>query len=419
MEGQLHIWYDREEVIESNVGVSVADYQSQQPTANFMTFTPFDLEYVQSTWEQVVDFNLTESGVHPMRLEELLFDDTDRLQTLLSTEINYPHVNGNPELRENIARLYGSDFYGAGHGSTPNIENVLVTVGAAEANNIVMQTLMEPGDELLTQTPTYKQAWGMALNAGHPVKTFRLLPDAGWGVDIDELNRNVTERTKIIAVCNPNNPTGYIMTEAEMDAVVAAADRVGAWILADEVYRGAERLREDETLSFFGRYDKVLALGSMSKAYGLPGLRIGWIVGPAETIEALWRRHEYTTITATMLSNHLAAYALSPRVRPQIIQRTRDYIRNGYPILEAWMENQDGLFDYVPPQASAVTFIRYHLDMNSSELMEILCREASVFVGAGDSFGMDHHLRIAFGQEEAFLNEAFRRIQKTIEELQD
>ena len=372
-----------------------------------MTFTPFDLEYAQSLWEQKVDINLTESGVHPVRLDELLGDDDAELSRLLETEINYPHVNGIPELRGHIAALYdGADM-----------ENVLVTVGAAEANNIVMQTLMQPGDELLTQTPTYKQVWGLAANAGNAVRSFRLASEAGWALDTDELDAGVTDATRIIAVVNPNNPTGYILSEQEMDAVVAAADRVGAWILADEVYRGAERLREEETPSFFGRYDKVIALGSMSKAYGLPGLRVGWVVGPPATVDDIWRRHEYTTITASMLSNILAAHALSPDVRPRLLRRTREYIRNGFPVLEQWMSSQDGMFSYTPPQASAVSFIRYRLDINSTELMVKLCRDAGVFVGAGDSFGMDRHLRIAFGQEREVLEEAFRRIDKTLKSL--
>lgn len=373
-----------------------------------MSFTPFDLEYTQSKWEQIVEFNLTESGVHPISLEELLDGDKSKIADLLKTEINYPHVNGIPELRDNIACLYEE---------ADGEKNVLVTVGAAEANYIILQTLLEPGDELATLTPTYKQAWGVAGNMGHVVRPFCLRSEYGWALDIDELNAQVNERTKIIAVVNPNNPTGYIMTEEEMAAVIAAAERVGAWILADEVYRGAERLQEAETPSFYGRYEKVLAVGSMSKAYGLPGLRVGWVVGPAAIVEEIWRRHEYTTITATMLSNHLAAHALSSEVRPRLIQRARDYIRHGYPVLEAWMEEQEGLFSLTPPLASAVTFVRYHLDINSTELMEILCREASVFVGAGDSFGMDHHLRIAFGQEKALLEEAFGRIQQTLERL--
>lgn len=372
-----------------------------------MPFTPFDLEYTQSLWEQKVDINLTESGVHPIRLDELLGGDESMITELLATEINYPHVNGNPLLRDSIAGLY----------DRAGVPNVLVTVGAAEANNIILQTLLKPGDELLTQTPTYKQVWGLAENSDHAVKSFQLQADNGWALDIDELNAGVTDKTRIIAIVNPNNPTGHIMTEPEMDAVVAAADSVGAWILADEVYRGAERLQEEETKSFYGRYDKVLAVGSMSKAYGLPGLRVGWVVGPPETVDDIWRRHEYTTITASMLSNILATHALSPDVRPRLLRRTRDYIRNGFPILEKWMNSQDGLFRYTPPQASAVTFIRYHLDINSTELMERLCREASVFVGAGDSFGMDHHLRIAFGQKRSVLEEAFRRIEETLQSI--
>lgn len=369
-----------------------------------MQFTPFDLEHTQSVWEQEVDINLTESGVHPMRLDELLGDDEGKLASLLSTEINYPHVNGNPELRRNIAALYD----GAG------FDNVLVTVGAAEANNIIMQTLMEAGDELATQAPTYKQVWGLAANSSCAVRPFHLMPGEGWRLDVDELHAQVTDKTRIIAICNPNNPTGYIMTDGEMGAVVAAADRVGAWILADEVYRGAERVRDEETPSFYGRYDKVLAIGSMSKAYGLPGLRLGWVVGPPRTVEELWRRHEYTTISASMLSNILAAYALSAEVRPRLIRRTRDYIRNGFPVLQEWMARQDGLFSCTPPMASAVSFVRYHLGINSTQLMEKLCREASVFVGAGDAFGMDHHLRIAFGQEREVLEEAFVRMEKVL-----
>ncbi len=374
-------------------------------TAN--NFKVFDLEYCQSLWEQKVEINLTESGVHPVSLRELIGDDKALKSTLLDLEINYPHVNGIPELRENIALLYNS----------ARSENVLVTVGAAEANLITLQTLVQPGDEIATVSPTYKQVWGIAENSGIIVKPFRLDSGSGWALDIDELNQVVNPKTKLIAVVNPNNPTGHIFTKAEMDAIVNAAQRVGAWILADEVYRGAERETDQETPSFFGLYDKVIAVGSMSKAYGLPGLRVGWIVGPAATVDEIWRRHEYTTITASMISNHLAAHALTPQVRPMLIGRARQYIRSGYPILKTWMDSQRGLFHYTPPQASAVTFIRYDLAINSTDLMHRLIDEAGVFVAAGDSFGMDNHLRIAFGQEPRVLEEAFKRIEKVLSQI--
>lgn len=377
------------------------------PNSENPSFNIFELEHCQSVWEQQVEINLTESGVHPISLKELIGEDSSLQESLLNLEINYPHVNGNPLLRERIAGLY----------KQANAENVLVTVGAAEANQIVIQTLLSPGDEMATVSPTYKQVWGIAENLGATVKPFHLDPKQGWALDIEDLNQQVNNKTKLIAVVNPNNPTGHIFSEIEMDAIVAAADRVGAWILADEVYRGAERQQEQETQSFFGRYDKVVAIGSMSKAYGLPGLRVGWVVGPANTVEDLWRRHEYSTISATMISNHLAAHALSSDVRPRLLKRSRDYIRNGYPILKKWMDSQSGVFHYTPPEASAVTFIGYDLKINSTELMLKLIKETGVFVAAGDSFGMDKHLRIAFGQERAVLEDAFSRIEGVLNKL--
>jgi aspartate/methionine/tyrosine aminotransferase len=227
---------------------------------------------MMSRYENVVEYNLSESGAHPLTLAELLPDPV-MIEELLDTELNYPQTNGIIELRENIADLYG-------RGASP--ENVLVTVGAAEANYISVQTLAAPGDEVVVMLPNYMQIWGVAHNSGLRVRPFHLKEERAWAPDLEELNEAVSERTKFIAVCNPNNPTGYILTEQEMDGIVAAAERAGAWLLADEVYRGAERLTDQETPSFWGRYDEVLAIGSMSKAYGLPGLRIGWVVGPVE-----------------------------------------------------------------------------------------------------------------------------------------
>jgi aspartate/methionine/tyrosine aminotransferase len=249
------------------------------------------------------------------------------------------------------------------------------------------------------------------------IKTFHLREDHHWAPDIDELNKAVTPATKLIAVCNPDNPTGYVFKEAEMDAIVAAAESAGAWILADEVYRGAERTTDEQTPSFFGRYDKVLAVGSMSKAYGLPGLRIGWVVGPPETLDKIWARHEYTTISATMLSNKLAAIALSPGVRARVIERTRDYIRKGYPVLQQWMDSHEETFSFTPPQAAAITFVRYHLDINSTDFAERLRKEKSVLIVPGDHFGMDHFVRISFGLPHDYLTAALDRVHELIEQL--
>jgi aspartate/methionine/tyrosine aminotransferase len=232
-----------------------------------------------------------------------------------------------------------------------------------------------------------------------------------------ELESVVTPNTRLIAVCNPNNPTGRILSEPEMDAIVACAERAGAWILADEVYRGASRESDEENPSFFGRYDRVLAVGSMSKAYGLPGLRLGWVVAPAAAIDEIWARHEYTTISATMLSNKLAAIALSPEVRPRLLQRTRDYIRQGYPLLQSWMDSHPDTFSLTPPDAAAIAFVRYHLGVNSTELTERLRQEKSVLIVPGDHFGMDRFLRISFGLPHETLRPALDRIHELVVDL--
>ena len=371
------------------------------------TFKPFDMERMMSKWENVVEYNLSESGVYPTTVSELV-DDPVVIEDLLATKLDYAQANGILELREHIAALYPEAAPG----------NVLVTVGCAEANFNAIHTLLAPGDEAVVMLPNYMQVWGIAHNLGVRVKPFHLKEELGWSPDLDELNDAVTKRTKLIAVCNPNNPTGYILTGAEMDAIVAAAERVGAWLLADEVYCGAERLTDTQTPSFWGRYDRVLATGSLSKAYGLPGLRIGWVVGPPDIVDEIWARHEYTAISTTVLSNRLAAIALSPKVRPRLIQRAREYIRRGFPILDGWLNAHEGVFHVIPPQAAAIAFVRYHLDFNSTKLVERLMNEKSVFIVPGDHFGMDHYLRISFGLPPDYLQAGLDRMHELIAELQ-
>ncbi len=267
--------------------------------------------------------------------------------------------------------------------------------------------------------PNYMQIWGIAKNYGLKMNIFRLGEDNDWQVDLDELDKAVTPKTRLIAVCNPNNPTGYILSHKEMNAIINAAERVGAWILADEVYSGAERTTDKETPSFYGRYDKVMAVGSMSKAYGLPGLRVGWVVGPTDTIDKIWRRHEYTTLSTSIFSNKLAALALSANVRPRIIQRTRDYIRKGFPLFQEWVDHQKDIFRLAPPQAAAIAFLRYQLDINSTELANRLIQEKSVLIVPGDHFGMDKFVRISYGLPQNYLAEGLERIQQLVTEIRD
>jgi aspartate/methionine/tyrosine aminotransferase len=346
-----------------------------------------------------VEINLTESGVHPITLGEFLDLSGTDPGVLLEIDLNYPHVEGIPALRKAIAALYDA-----------RPEQVLVTVGAIEANHILTRTLVGPGAGIAVMLPNYLQIWGLARNDGADLATFRLDPEREWALDLDGLEAAVGPGTRMIAVCNPNNPTGRALTGAEMDRVLEVAERSGSWLLSDEVYRGVERVGDAETPSFWGRSDRVVAVGSMSKAYGMPGLRLGWAVAPEGVVQDIWRRHEYTTLSASMLANHLAAIALQPAVRARLLERARGLIRSGFPVLEEWAGSHPGLLSLRPPDAAAIAFVRYETGEASVDLVERIRREQSVLVAPGAHFGVEGHLRISFGLPHDYLAEGLRRI---------
>jgi aspartate/methionine/tyrosine aminotransferase len=388
-----------------------------------MPFVPFELEAWQSAYEQDVEFNLADSGVHPVRVGELVSEPA-AVRDLLDTALHYPHVNGTPLLRSLIAGLYERAHLG----------NVLVTVGASEAMAVSLQTLLSPGDRVVVLEPGYRQAWGIAQNLGCEVRSFTLRRDRGWRPDLEALEAALrpeasgsagpwspsggTRPVRVIAVTNPNNPTGAILTEGEMELVAAAAASAGAWLLADEVYRGTERLSDAETPSFWGRYERTIVVGSLSKAYGLPGLRTGWLLGPAPMVERIWRRHEYATISTGMLSNTLAEVALAEPARSRLIDRTRSYIRAGYELVERWVAANPELVSIIPPEATALAFVRYGVDLPSFDVADAIRTRASVLVAPGSCFGVEGHLRIALGLEAAVVNEALERIARVLRELQ-
>ncbi len=363
-----------------------------------MQIEPFDMERMQSTWENLVSYNLSESGVHPLRLEELIGGEA-AVRTLMSQRLGYTQSNGTIALRELVAKQYP--------GAT--VDHIEVTNGGSEANLLVTWGLVEPGDEVILMVPNYMQTWGLARAFGGTVRQWpmRIVEggDRRWAADPDELKRLITPRTKVIIVCNPNNPTGARLRDADLDAICALAAPHGIWVMADEVYRGAER-DGHETASMWGRYERVIVTSGLSKAYGLPGLRIGWIAAPPDLIASLWARHDYTTICPGALSDYLARVALQSGRRAQLLDRTRGILRDNWAVMDRWLAAQGGLFSYVPPEAGAIVYVRYHHDMNSTTLVNRLREEKSVLVVPGDHFGMDGYLRLGFGDEAAHLQKA-------------
>jgi len=369
-----------------------------------MKIEPFKMERMQSTWENVVTYNLSESGVHPIPLKELISQEEE--DELLSLELGYCQTNGTPELRKTISRLYP--------GSNP--EQILVTNGSAEANFILVWSHIEPGDEVLFMLPNYMQMWGLLRGFGAAVKPYYLREELSWAPDLKELKQLVTKKTKMIVVTNPNNPTGSVLNEEATKTIIELAEAADAWILSDEVYQGAE-FEGEPTPSFYGRYEKAIVVNGLSKAYGLPGLRIGWIAASEDFIKKIWSYHDYTTIAPSILSDRLAQIALTPKNREKIRHRTQSILKSNFPQLESWLKEKSGLFEFVPPRAGAITFVRYNLGINSTELVNKLIHEKSVLLVPGDHFEMDHYLRFGFGEKEKKLLEALELIGETLDEV--
>jgi aspartate/methionine/tyrosine aminotransferase len=373
----------------------------------------FEMERLQSKYWHQVEYDLSESGVTPLTIEELLALTTEVSDIgFLETALGYPLSEGSETTRERVANWYV--------GATER--NVTVVNGGSEANLLTLWTLLEPGDRLAFMVPNYMQGWGLGRHFAGATDTFKLKlreHESGlrWNLDLKELERTVTKKTKVVMVCNPNNPTGAVLTEGEMEAVIEVAGRVGAWIVADEIYRGAEIDTDETSGTFWGRYDKVVITSGLSKAFGMPGLRIGWAVAPEDLIQQIWIRHDYTTLTPGMVSDRLCSMAMEPTVREHVLDRTRGIIRENLPRLEEWIHTHADVFHYRRPQAGAIAYVKYDLPMPSTTLIDRIRREQSVLLVPGDMFGLGKGIRFGFGYDIEHTLKGLARVDDVLRDL--
>jgi aspartate/methionine/tyrosine aminotransferase len=368
-------------------------------------FQTFDLEHWQSEYEQTVAHNLADSSITGVSLGDLLGADTD-IERLLAVDLHYPEVNGERELRERIAARY------PGIGA----DDVLVTVGASEANALIVDAFCPPGARVIVMEPGYRQVWGLARNRGCDVVGFPLDPTTGWAPDLAALRERAMPGTALIYVCNPNNPVGYVLSDAEIDEIVDIAASCGAWLVADEVYQGTER-DPASARTFVGRYERVIGVNSLSKAFGLSGLRIGWAVGPRDAVDALWRRHEYAVISTGRLDNVLAALALEPSRAQRILDRNRAAVHAGWEVFADWAATLDGAVAAHRPMATPLVFARFRTELGSVETCDRLRQEASTLLAPGTFFGCEGYARLNVGLGRDAVSAALEAMVPVVEAL--
>jgi len=367
----------------------------------------FEMERMQSTWENVVDYDMSESGVRPLTLRELTEMGFD-LEAFLDQPLGYSQSNGTIELRECIAAMYGG----------ASIEQIEVTNGTSEANYLIALSTIQSGDAVAMQVPNYMQMWGVSRSLGADLKTFRLCSEAGWEPDWHEFDCAVTSNTRLLYLSNPNNPTGSVLSDAAMRRIVNLCEQTGTWLLSDEVYLGAE-IDGRRTKSFWGMSDRVIVTSGLSKAYGIPGVRIGWIVGPAGVVETCWSQHDYITIGPNKMSDRIARAAVDAENRERCYARTRNILQHNLPIVRAWVDGFGGRLTWTQPRAGAIGLMKYDADTPSKAIADRVRANQSTLIVPGAHVGLEGHLRIWLGGKEEFLCEGLRRIGTELKPLFD
>ena len=362
-----------------------------------MKFEEFTLERNQSLYENEVDYNLSESGVHPLKLSEIL--SKDEQTQILDMELYYGYTNGTPELRKRVAEIYNCDL---------SIDNVLITSGSAEANFLSVMTQLNPGDEIVYMVPNYLQIFHLAKSFGVKVNCLPIRQELDWQWDIDELKNLVSSKTKMIAICNPNNPTGAIMTDEIMGEVISIANKLDCWLLSDEVYRGAE-LNGIECSSFAGATKKTIVNAGLSKAYSLPGLRLGWTIGSEDYIKRAWSFHDYTVINVAYMSDWIASKILTEKRRKKILNRTKEHLNHNLNKLCQWAEDVP-LLKINRSQAAAISFAKIKLPIPSEDIVLELRDKYSVLLTAGKWHGLEGYLRIGYGTPTDYVMSGLDRI---------
>jgi aspartate/methionine/tyrosine aminotransferase len=363
-----------------------------------MKIEVFEMERMQSTWENVVDFDLSESGVLPVSLRELSKMGFD-IEWALDTPLSYSQSNGTPELRGALAGLYP--------GTT--IENFEVTNGTSEANYLVSLSLLQEGDGFALEVPNYMQLLGVPRSQGAEVSTFQLRQEDGWEPDWAEFERAVNPQTRLVYVSNPNNPTGSVLSEGAMERMVRRCEEMDAYLLADEVYLGAE-IDCPRTRSFWGMSEKIIVTSGLSKAYGIPGVRIGWIVGPEDLVRECWTQHDSITICPNKLSDAVARIAVQKENRERLLARGRALLQRNRRIFSEWVAGLGEGYSFISPEAGAMAFLKYPSPTPSLELVERIRDKQSTLIVPGIHLGLEGYLRLWLGGEQAYLEEGLRRV---------
>ena len=365
-----------------------------------MHIAPFGVEIWMNEWETKCELNLAETCVESLTMAQLLDlagRNHEDLSELLPMKLTYGAIQGSERLRDAIAALY----------ERQEPENILVTHGTIGANSLVHQALVGRGDRVVAVVPTYQQHYSIPESIGADVQLLHLREENGYLPNLAELRALATPGTRLIALTNPNNPTGSLIDRPMLEEIAAIARDAGAWVLCDEVYRGTDQEGSGMTASMADLYEKGISTGGMSKAFSLAGLRLGWVAAPREVIEAVMIHRDYNTISVGMLDDHFAALALENAEK--ILARSRAITRGNLAVLADWVESEP-LISWVRPRSGTTALLHYDLPITSRKFCMELLNETGVMFTPGSALGLEGCVRIGYANGPEVMEEGLRRV---------
>lgn len=362
-----------------------------------MKIDKFKVEEWFNNYEKDAVYDLADTCVESLSVDELfeiVGSKEKYLAEIFNRKLNYGDIHGSKRLKNGILTLYEKQ----------NPQNITITHGTIGANQLVMLSIVERGDKVVSIVPTYQQHYSIPKSIGANVKLFFLKEEDNWLPDIEELEKTVGKDTKLICINNPNNPTGSVLPEDMIYKIVEIAKKSNAYILSDEVYRGLEH-NGKISKSFADIYEKGISTSSMSKVFSLAGLRLGWVCANQNIINEINHQREYNTISVGILDDYFASLALENK--DKIIKRNLEKILTGKKILTDWA-GVNKKIHLVEPKGGTTAFVRYDLPLKSTELCAKLQQETGVMILPGETMELDGYLRIGYGNN-------FEQLKKALE----
>ena len=374
---------------------------------NQMHIKPFGIEMWMNEFEDHCKYNLAETCVKSMTIGELIEvsgKNTKLSEELANMKLTYGEITGSKQLRKNIASLYKNQ----------TTENVMVTHGAIGANSLVYNTLISKGDKVVSILPTYQQHYSIPESLGAELSILKLKPEHKFLPDINELKQLIKPDTKLIALTNPNNPTGSLMDKTLLLEIVDIARTCDAYIICDEVYRGTNQNDPEYGTSIVDIYDKGISTGSMSKTYSLAGLRLGWITASPDILKDVFIHRDYNTISVGVIDDYFALMALENREK--IALRNTTITRNNLEILDNWVKNER-FFSYVKPNAGTTALLKYEFNIPSREFCIQILKNTGVLFAPGSAMDMEGWIRIGYANDPKILTQGLTVLSAYLDKL--